>query len=260
MFRLFIWALYPVHNSGITSSSWHLKSHSTKLFVQQVVQPSNNNNKNNKAHHHLPFVWGILQWTMDCTHKEPVMWKTFPCHDVVMITDGVFLLQYLNYWHHQQDITIISFLAPFLTEETSYLCFYRFFHPPTGTSMCADHDDGQLSLNMFLLLFTMLCKTLNGCTLILLSHFYFILPVCYCDLSNINSMFPGVVIWWHRSGSTLARVMACCLTAPSHYLNQCCITLIEILNNTAPFLWKCSRFILILEVVKWQPFSKWLIS
>ena len=24
----------------------------------------------------------------------------------------------------------------------------------------------------------------------------------------------------HRSGSTLAQVMACCLTAPSHYLNQ----------------------------------------
>ena len=24
-------------------------------------------------------------------------------------------------------------------------------------------------------------------------------------------------------GSTLAQVMACCLTAPSHYLNQCCL-------------------------------------
>ena len=27
--------------------------------------------------------------------------------------------------------------------------------------------------------------------------------------------------WQHRSGSTLAQVMACCLTAASHYLNQC---------------------------------------
>ena len=27
--------------------------------------------------------------------------------------------------------------------------------------------------------------------------------------------------WRQRSGSTLAQVMACCLTAPSHYLNQC---------------------------------------
>ena len=28
-------------------------------------------------------------------------------------------------------------------------------------------------------------------------------------------------MWWQRSGSTLAQVMACCLTAPIHYLNQC---------------------------------------
>ena len=28
------------------------------------------------------------------------------------------------------------------------------------------------------------------------------------------------VVWWLRSWSTLAQVMACCLMAPSHYLNQ----------------------------------------
>ena len=27
--------------------------------------------------------------------------------------------------------------------------------------------------------------------------------------------------WRHRSGSTSSQAMACCLTAPSHYLNQC---------------------------------------
>ena len=37
----------------------------------------------------------------------------------------------------------------------------------------------------------------------------------------INSSWPSDAIWWHRSGSTLVQVMACCLTAPSHYLNQC---------------------------------------
>ena len=35
-----------------------------------------------------------------------------------------------------------------------------------------------------------------------------------------NSLRPGDAIWQHRTGSTLAQVMACCLTAPSHYLNQ----------------------------------------
>ena len=28
-------------------------------------------------------------------------------------------------------------------------------------------------------------------------------------------------IWWHRFESTLAKIMACCLIAPGHYMNQC---------------------------------------
>ena len=45
----------------------------------------------------------------------------------------------------------------------------------------------------------------------------------------VNSLWPSDAIWWHGSGSTLAQVMACCLTAPSHYLNQCWLTISEIL-------------------------------
>ena len=37
----------------------------------------------------------------------------------------------------------------------------------------------------------------------------------------VNSLWPSDAIWQQRSGSTLAQVMACCLTAPSHYLKQC---------------------------------------
>ena len=36
-----------------------------------------------------------------------------------------------------------------------------------------------------------------------------------------NSSLPSDTTQWHRSGSTIAHVRACCLTAPSHYLNQC---------------------------------------
>ena len=36
----------------------------------------------------------------------------------------------------------------------------------------------------------------------------------------VNSLWPSDTMCWHKSGSTLAQVMACCLTAPSHYLNQ----------------------------------------
>ena len=36
-------------------------------------------------------------------------------------------------------------------------------------------------------------------------------------VDRINSLWPADTIWWHRYGSTLARVMACCLTTPSNY-------------------------------------------
>ena len=37
----------------------------------------------------------------------------------------------------------------------------------------------------------------------------------------VLSLGPSDAIWRQRSGSTVAQEMACCLTAPSHYLNQC---------------------------------------
>ena len=45
----------------------------------------------------------------------------------------------------------------------------------------------------------------------------------------VNSLKPSDAIWWQRTGSTLAQVMACCLTAPSHYLNQCWLIISKVL-------------------------------
>ena len=44
----------------------------------------------------------------------------------------------------------------------------------------------------------------------------------------MNSLWPSDTIWWQRSGSTLAQVMACCLMTPSHYLNQCWLIISEV--------------------------------
>ena len=45
---------------------------------------------------------------------------------------------------------------------------------------------------------------------------------------DINSLWPSNAIWQQRSGSTLAQVMAWCLKAPSHYLNQCWLIISDI--------------------------------
>ena len=52
-------------------------------------------------------------------------------------------------------------------------------------------------------------------------------------LIAVNSLRPSDGIFRHRSGSTLARVMACCLTAPSHYLNQCWLNIIKVLWHSS---------------------------
>ena len=49
----------------------------------------------------------------------------------------------------------------------------------------------------------------------------------------LNSLWPSNAILRRRSGSTLVHVMACCLTAPSHYRNQWCF-MIEIVPWHSP--------------------------
>ena len=61
-----------------------------------------------------------------------------------------------------------------------------------------------------------------------------IMHVYWRNLTNsppritIDSFWPSDTILWQRSGSTLAQVMACCLTAPSHYLNQYWLIISEV--------------------------------
>ena len=44
----------------------------------------------------------------------------------------------------------------------------------------------------------------------------------------VNLLWPSDATWWHKSESTWAQVMPCCLVAPSHYLNQCWLIIIEV--------------------------------
>ena len=51
---------------------------------------------------------------------------------------------------------------------------------------------------------------------------------------HIDSLRPSDAIWRWRSCSTLVQVMACCLTAPSHFLNQWWLII-------SKFLWHSSE-------------------
>ena len=45
--------------------------------------------------------------------------------------------------------------------------------------------------------------------------------ICVTPPQWVNSLWPSDTIRRQGTESTLAQVMACCLTAPSHYLNPC---------------------------------------
>ena len=45
---------------------------------------------------------------------------------------------------------------------------------------------------------------------------------------RVISFWPSDTVWRQRSGSTLAQVMACCLMAPSQYLNQCWLIISDV--------------------------------
>ena len=71
-----------------------------------------------------------------------------------------------------------------------------------------------------------------------------------------NSLWPGNIIWRHRPGSTLVQVMDWCLTAPSHYMNQCWIPMSEVLwhSHESNFIASVQATILLLslKILLWK--------
>ena len=65
-------------------------------------------------------------------------------------------------------------------------------------------------------------------------------------ICRVNSLWPSDAIWRHRTRSTLVQSLACCLTAPSHYLNQCWLIISEVLcqshEDNFPKKAQCKEF------------------
>ena len=59
----------------------------------------------------------------------------------------------------------------------------------------------------------------------------FIFPIASASFlfwSKDKSLWLSDAIWRHGYGSTLAQVIACCLTAPNHYLNKCWLIIVKV--------------------------------
>ena len=62
-----------------------------------------------------------------------------------------------------------------------------------------------------------------------------ILPnyIWLAEQTHFNSLGAHDAIWRWRSRSTLVQVMACCLMAPSQYLNQCWLIISKVLRHSS---------------------------
>ena len=58
-------------------------------------------------------------------------------------------------------------------------------------------------------------------------------PISAVPKKAVNSLGPSDAIWWCRSWSTLVQVIACCLMAQSHYLNQCWLIINKVLWHSS---------------------------
>ena len=88
------------YDDTIWWASWHLKSLANWLFVQQLALAKE---KNISKVSIPPVRLAIHQWLVDAPHKGLVIWKTFPCHDVITLQwrfnerDGISNHLYLDY-------------------------------------------------------------------------------------------------------------------------------------------------------------------
>ena len=60
-----------------------------------------------------------------------------------------------------------------------------------------------------------------------------LIHICATPSQRVNPLWPSEAIRRQGTESTLAQVMACCLMAPSHYLNQCWLIINKVLWHSS---------------------------
>ena len=128
---------------------------------------------------------------MSCSKNDMIFWINISAWFLVHMTSGVGVILGMSSTNKRQHYIVRLSLIDWVHT-----------HDDTNPSYCCGHS---------------IIRHDMGTTL----HIYM--------TSTHVSDLPSDAIWRHRSGSTLAQVMACCLTAPSHYLNQCWLIISEVL-------------------------------
>ena len=167
-----------------------------------------------------------------------IFWECFEEYWPYHNRTGLCCLQYDNY---KEKTKVSHKTCPILPSRTNtemrMLSFWRNFHHRLHQKLSKWQLSVQLTMKTSIIKMTTLpfqCSNEVSVGATLQNNISIYRELI---LNWFNSLWPSDAMWRHRSGSTLAQVMACCLTAPSHYLNQCWLMISEVLWH-----WSDSNF------------------
>ena len=177
-----------------------MASQINSLTIVYLTVYSGTDQRKHRSSASLAFVRGTHRSPVNSTHKGPVTRKMFPFDDVIMVVRswGCCNIKYL----FETDLKPKSreILFPYNSFSSYPIRSFR----RTQQYPCRA-----------------LCRTWK-------SNGSDVIDKRYNVGFKFNSLWPSDTIWRQRSGSILDKVMACCLTAPSHYLNQCWLIISEV--------------------------------
>ena len=142
--------------------------------------------------------------TLDCSFNSLIRLTTIVIKHLLLIIHEAFLSHDANHrtWEISKPTHYIICLYPLLQSRLSnHKVIWRSQHLISRLRDFARSCDNDSSL-----------MPLNELHLFILTG---------NPAASFYSLGPSDAIWRWRSWSTLVKVMACCPTAPNHYLNQC---------------------------------------
>ena len=161
----------------------------------------------------------------------PVYWLSLPLGNILTCTFSTMPWLSLTCWGLQN--VILKYIFFLFKENYCILISYKFAADPIDNNAITwtnELIDNKSSLIQVIVWHWKRCRAVTWTNND---------KVPWYDACNItrppwvNSLRPNNPIWWHRSGSTLAQVMACCLMAPSHYLNQSWLIISKVLWHSS---------------------------
>ena len=157
---------------------------------------------------------GIHRWPVNSPHKGSVMPKTLPFDDVIMVRVSLYKVPVI--WEVFACYYVIIIWAGCLINEVGLLCRESDLQWTSVIIACITIDE----------LMQFDAYPLKGLTKYFDGELFD--RLFERTMFLVNSLWTNDAIWRQISGSTLAQVMACCLTAPSHHLNQCWLIISEV--------------------------------